>query len=183
MRISIEKGIFHTTCSRWRRNLDLYFTDLQHLQTHFFFKSKKPNVLASTSTPIFRTNIATLSLSTHYHQPLPFSKTPAIQDKSLSPSNIHRFFHFSHQLRLPSNRGKVIAMAPSKNQNSSSNCYGENVDRQANVLASAYVVDSSARLSGYHYSTTGAGGESNQLYSLLFASINLTHLAGIQWRP
>ncbi|ESZ91383.1 ornithine decarboxylase antizyme [Sclerotinia borealis F-4128] len=50
-------------------------------------------------------------------------------------------------------------MAPSmKNSNSSSNCGGEVVGNQANVLASCYIVDSSARLSGFHYSTTGAGG-------------------------
>ncbi|KAF7889547.1 uncharacterized protein EAF02_001962 [Botrytis sinoallii] len=50
-------------------------------------------------------------------------------------------------------------MAPSmKNSHSSSNCGGEVVGSQANVLASCYIVDSSARLSGFHYSTTGAGG-------------------------
>ncbi|KAK6607585.1 ornithine decarboxylase antizyme [Botrytis cinerea] len=50
-------------------------------------------------------------------------------------------------------------MAPSmKNSHSSSNCGGEVVSTQANVLASCYIVDSSARLSGFHYSTTGAGG-------------------------
>ncbi|KAI9048589.1 hypothetical protein LZ554_007422 [Drepanopeziza brunnea f. sp. 'monogermtubi'] len=50
-------------------------------------------------------------------------------------------------------------MAPSKYEtHSSSNCYGELVGRQASVLASAYIVDSSASLTGFHYSTTGAGG-------------------------
>lgn len=51
-------------------------------------------------------------------------------------------------------------MAPSKNQShSSSNRHGEFVGRQASILASAYCVDSSARLTGFHYSTTGAGGK------------------------
>ncbi|KAL3424579.1 ornithine decarboxylase antizyme [Phlyctema vagabunda] len=48
-------------------------------------------------------------------------------------------------------------MAPSKNNSHSSNCDGENVLRQANVLASCYVVDTSSSLTGFHYSTTGAG--------------------------
>jgi len=54
---------------------------------------------------------------------------------------------------------KSEAMAPSKNNShsSSSNRHGENVGRP-NILASAYCVDSSARLTGFHYSTTGAGG-------------------------
>ncbi|KAH7350802.1 ornithine decarboxylase antizyme [Rhexocercosporidium sp. MPI-PUGE-AT-0058] len=47
-------------------------------------------------------------------------------------------------------------MAPSKQSNSSSNWNGETVVNS--VLASAYAVDSSARLAGFHYSTTGAGG-------------------------
>ena len=47
-------------------------------------------------------------------------------------------------------------MSPSKQSHSTSNRHGENV--QMNVLASAYAVDSSARLAGFHYSTTGAGG-------------------------
>jgi hypothetical protein len=50
-------------------------------------------------------------------------------------------------------------MAPSKNNNhSSSNRNGESVGRTASILASAYCVDASARLTGFHYSTTGAGG-------------------------
>jgi hypothetical protein len=50
-------------------------------------------------------------------------------------------------------------MAPSKNNShsSSSNRNGEHVGRP-NIFASAYCVDSSARLTGFHYSTTGAGG-------------------------
>ncbi|KAL2071648.1 hypothetical protein VTL71DRAFT_12883 [Oculimacula yallundae] len=50
----------------------------------------------------------------------------------------------------------LIAMAPSEQDHSSSNWNGETV--VTSVLASAYAVDSSARLSGFHYSTTGAGG-------------------------
>ncbi|KAI0451040.1 ornithine decarboxylase antizyme-domain-containing protein [Xylaria acuta] len=51
-------------------------------------------------------------------------------------------------------------MAPMKNSNSSSssNCYGEDVARKANVLASCYLVDSAASLKGLHYCTTGAAG-------------------------
>ncbi|KAI0535327.1 ornithine decarboxylase antizyme-domain-containing protein [Xylaria digitata] len=50
-------------------------------------------------------------------------------------------------------------MAPMKNSNSSSsNCYGEDVARQANVLASCYLVDSAASLKGLHYCTTGVAG-------------------------
>ncbi|KAH8596367.1 ornithine decarboxylase antizyme-domain-containing protein [Bisporella sp. PMI_857] len=48
-------------------------------------------------------------------------------------------------------------MSPSKksNQSSSSNRRGGNVDK---VLASCYIVDTSLNLTGFHYSTTGAGG-------------------------
>lgn len=52
-------------------------------------------------------------------------------------------------------------MAPMKNSNSSisSNCYGEDVARKVNVLASCYLVDSAASLKGLHYCTTGAAGK------------------------
>ncbi|KAB5525561.1 ornithine decarboxylase antizyme [Coniochaeta sp. 2T2.1] len=51
-------------------------------------------------------------------------------------------------------------MAPMKpNNNYSSSNYGEDVNRQANILASCYVVDPSAStLKGLHYCTTGAAG-------------------------
>ncbi|OLN85630.1 hypothetical protein CCHL11_05780 [Colletotrichum chlorophyti] len=50
-------------------------------------------------------------------------------------------------------------MAPMKQQsNYSSSNYGEAVVRQANVLASCYIVDSAATLRGLHYCTTGAAG-------------------------
>ncbi|KAI0438876.1 ornithine decarboxylase antizyme-domain-containing protein [Xylaria telfairii] len=54
-------------------------------------------------------------------------------------------------------------MAPMKNSNSSisSNCYGEDVARKVNVLASCYLVDSAASLKGLHYCTTGAAGKSS----------------------
>jgi hypothetical protein len=51
-------------------------------------------------------------------------------------------------------------MAPMKSpkSNHSSN-YGEDIARQANILASCYVVDSStASLKGLHYCTTGLTG-------------------------
>ncbi|KAK7749177.1 hypothetical protein SLS62_008358 [Diatrype stigma] len=51
-------------------------------------------------------------------------------------------------------------MAPMKHSSNSSNSssYGEAVSRQANVLASCYIVDPSASLKGLHYCTTGAAG-------------------------
>ena len=53
-------------------------------------------------------------------------------------------------------------MAPMKHNNnhSSSNHYGEEVAaRQANILASCYLVDpSAASLKGLHYCTTGVTG-------------------------
>ncbi|EQB56944.1 ornithine decarboxylase antizyme [Colletotrichum gloeosporioides Cg-14] len=51
-------------------------------------------------------------------------------------------------------------MAPMRQQSnySSSNFDGEAVVRQANVLASCYIVDSAATLRGLHYCTTGAAG-------------------------
>ncbi|GJC98225.1 ornithine decarboxylase antizyme [Colletotrichum higginsianum] len=50
-------------------------------------------------------------------------------------------------------------MAPMNQQsNYSSSNYGEAIVRQANVLASCYIVDSAATLRGLHYCTTGAAG-------------------------
>ncbi|TDZ44675.1 hypothetical protein CTRI78_v009468 [Colletotrichum trifolii] len=50
-------------------------------------------------------------------------------------------------------------MAPMNMQsNYSSSNYGEVIVRQANVLASCYIVDSTATLRGLHYCTTGAAG-------------------------
>ncbi|KXH66536.1 ornithine decarboxylase antizyme [Colletotrichum salicis] len=50
-------------------------------------------------------------------------------------------------------------MAPMNQVNNySSSNYGEAVVRQANVLASCYIVDSAATLRGVHYCTTGAAG-------------------------
>ncbi|KAJ4421454.1 hypothetical protein N0V82_003718 [Gnomoniopsis sp. IMI 355080] len=50
-------------------------------------------------------------------------------------------------------------MAPMKtlNSNYSSSNHGENIARQANVLASCYIVDAAASLKGFHYCTTLAG--------------------------
>lgn len=45
-----------------------------------------------------------------------------------------------------------------QNFNNSSSSYGEDVRSQVNVLASCYIVDSTAQLKGLHYSTTGATG-------------------------
>lgn len=51
-------------------------------------------------------------------------------------------------------------MAPMKtlNSNQSSSNYGEDMVRQANVLASCYVVDAAGSLKGLHYCTTLAAG-------------------------
>ncbi|KAK1469162.1 ornithine decarboxylase antizyme [Colletotrichum abscissum] len=50
-------------------------------------------------------------------------------------------------------------MAPMNQVNNySSSNYGEAIVRQANVLASCYIVDSAATLRGLHYCTTGAAG-------------------------
>lgn len=51
-------------------------------------------------------------------------------------------------------------MAPMKPNNSrSSSSSGEDIVRQANILASCYLVDpSAASLKGLHYCTTGAAG-------------------------
>jgi hypothetical protein len=57
------------------------------------------------------------------------------------------------------------AMAPMNNQNLNySSNYGEAAAQKVNVLASCYLVDSSASLKGLHYCTTGVAGT---LYSLL----------------
>jgi hypothetical protein len=52
-------------------------------------------------------------------------------------------------------------MAPMKSPKSShsSSNYGEGIVRQANILASCYIVDSAAAsLRGLHYCTTGLAG-------------------------
>ncbi|KAJ0321874.1 hypothetical protein COL5a_009058 [Colletotrichum fioriniae] len=54
-------------------------------------------------------------------------------------------------------------MAPMNQVNNySSSNYGEAIVRQANVLASCYIVDSAATLRGLHYCTTGAAGQQQQ---------------------
>lgn len=58
-------------------------------------------------------------------------------------------------------------MAPMKtlNSNYSSSNYGEDMARQANVLASCYVVDATGSLKGLHYCTTLAAGKKNHVHS------------------
>jgi hypothetical protein len=52
----------------------------------------------------------------------------------------------------------MAPMKQTKNNHSSSN-YGEGIVRQANILASCYIVDSTtASLKGLHYCTTGLAG-------------------------
>lgn len=55
-------------------------------------------------------------------------------------------------------------MAPMKtlDSNHSSSHSGESVDRQANVLASCYVVNAAASLKGFHYCTTLAAGKNKE---------------------
>lgn len=55
---------------------------------------------------------------------------------------------------------EIVVMAPMKtlSNNYSSSNYGESVARQANVLASCYLVDSAGSLKGLHYCTTGVTG-------------------------
>jgi len=78
-----------------------------------------------------------------YNRIQPHQSTSTIS--SLKPKNLS-----------PTQPWQILAMAPSKNDShTSSNRYGEAV---SNILASAYCVDSSASLQGFHYSTTGAGG-------------------------
>jgi hypothetical protein len=62
---------------------------------------------------------------------------------------------------FPSAPWHPAAMAPMKSpqSNHSSSNYGEGIVRQANILASCYIVDSStASLNGLHYCTTGLSG-------------------------
>lgn len=49
-------------------------------------------------------------------------------------------------------------MSPMSNKNLSSNYYGEDVASRVNVLASCYIVDTTAQLKGVHYCTTGVTG-------------------------
>lgn len=85
-------------------------------------------------------------------------------------------------------------MAPMKtlNSNYSSSNYGENIARQANVLASCYVVDAAASLKGFHYCTTLAAGKNTNPFSpfpihayprnLQYdLSLNLRVSAGAEW--
>lgn len=51
-----------------------------------------------------------------------------------------------------------MALLQTKSNSQSNNCSGGVVARRAVVLASAYVVDRSTTLTGFHYSTTGADG-------------------------
>ncbi|KAI0972319.1 ornithine decarboxylase antizyme-domain-containing protein [Xylaria arbuscula] len=76
-------------------------------------------------------------------------------------------------------------MAPMKNSNSSisSNCYGEDVARKANVLASCYLVDSAASLKGLHYSTTGAAGLPSPPSSPPLAAITSSNELALQPKP
>lgn len=53
----------------------------------------------------------------------------------------------------------MAPMKPNNNNNYSSSTHGEGIDRQANILASCYMVDPAAStLKGLHYCTTVAAG-------------------------
>lgn len=82
-------------------------------------------------------------------------------------------------------------MAPMKTLNQSNQYnsrYGEDVARQANVLASCYVVDAAGSLKGLHYCTTLAAGTYSLLCSLLRVCASPHseprtdyHLPGAEW--
>ncbi|KAI0389541.1 ornithine decarboxylase antizyme-domain-containing protein [Xylariaceae sp. FL0594] len=76
-------------------------------------------------------------------------------------------------------------MAPMKTSNnySSSNCYGGDVNRQVNVLASCYLVDPSASLKGLHYCTTGAAGMPSPPSSPPLAAITSSNELALQQKP
>ncbi|KAI1148238.1 ornithine decarboxylase antizyme-domain-containing protein [Nemania diffusa] len=75
-------------------------------------------------------------------------------------------------------------MAPMNDSNtSSSNCYGEDVARQVNILASCYLVDSAASLKGLHYSTTGAAGLPSPPSSPPLAAITSSNELALQPKP
>lgn len=76
---------------------------------------------------------------------------------STSPSPVHPH-PLPHLGNLPPWQNE---MAPMKtlNSNYSSSNYGEDIARQANVLASCYVVDHTGSLKGLHYCTTLAAGK------------------------
>ncbi|KAI1756350.1 ornithine decarboxylase antizyme-domain-containing protein [Xylaria castorea] len=76
-------------------------------------------------------------------------------------------------------------MAPMNNSNSSSssNCYGEDVARKVNVLASCYLVDSAASLKGLHYCTTGAAGLPSPPSSPPLAAITSSNELALQPKP
>jgi len=92
----------------------------------------------------------------NHQQPHPLPIRPLDLRRSLQP----RISCAKLNIHLPTQPWqKSIAMAPQiSNRSTSSNRYGEIVGRQTNILASAYCVDASSRLTGFHYSTTGAGG-------------------------
>lgn len=66
-------------------------------------------------------------------------------------------------------------MAPMKTMNSnySSSNYGESVDRQANVLASCYVVNAGASLKGFHYCTTLAAGKNKDPFLFSYSGMEI----------
>ncbi|KAI8633989.1 ornithine decarboxylase antizyme-domain-containing protein [Xylariaceae sp. FL1651] len=76
-------------------------------------------------------------------------------------------------------------MAPMKDSNnsSSSNYYGEALNRQVNVLASCYLVDPAASLKGLHYCTTGAAGLPSPPSSPPLAAITSSNELALQPKP
>ena len=136
--------------------------------------------------PIFYIKLTTTS---RLQESVPVSQSVASLTFTLPTANFRRSSptQLKYLHRKPSPKQpwqKSIAMAPNTNNNhGSSNRNGEVVGRQANVLASCYVVDASSRLTGFHYSTTGAGGA----YTLFLASESLRILTdnhiGAQWFP
>lgn len=121
-------------------------------------------VAVLNAQPVVLPSTLQITLPTH-HRPTDspsISSTTSRSLRQLSLDTSDQVFITSDPTRnflLTQSWQRLIAMAPIKNNMSSSNNRnGEAVGRQANVLASCYVVDTSACLTGFHYSTTGAGG-------------------------
>lgn len=65
-------------------------------------------------------------------------------------------------------------MSPMNNQiNDSSSNYGEGVAPQVNVLASCYIVGTTAQLKGLHYCTTGVTGK--ERVNKIMANVVIVH--------
>lgn len=78
--------------------------------------------------------------------------------RSIDQSHSHHRLFLPQRTNLPKWQNEMAPMKTLNSNHSSSN-YGENIARQANVLASCYIVDAAASLKGFHYCTTLAAGK------------------------